>query len=118
MPLGSSRRIGPSAASAATTASTRRGGGRGPRGQADSARAGQPFGIDLIGAVHQVGGRARAAGDFDQAQRVGGVGRADHQHHVGVRGHVADRALPVGRRVADVRARRLGDAREASRVGR
>ena len=62
----------------------------------------------------QPGARAFALGDLDQAQRVGAVRRADHQHRVAAAGDRLDRRLAVRGRVADVLAARRLDRREAA----
>ena len=55
---------------------------------------------------------AGALGDFPQALRVGGVGRADHDHRIDERRDALHRLLAVGGGVADVFLVRAGDRRE------
>ena len=57
----------------------------GARGDADDARALQPLLADLAGVVDQVRLGAAVARDLDQAHRVGGVARADHEQQVAAR---------------------------------
>ena len=54
----------------------------------------------------------RLAGDLGQPDRVRGVLRADHEHHVGAARELLDRVLPILGRVADVLARRPLDGGE------
>src|SRR4030095_13540382 len=77
-------------------------------GDADDFDVFQPRLVDLVGLVDEVG-RARAAFqcNLDEPYRVGGVGRADHDHQIGVAAHELDRALPVLGGIADVVARRI-----------
>ena len=56
--------------------------------------------------------RAGLERDLDQADRVGGVAGADHDHQVGVRGDLLDRELAVLGGVADVVAGRVEQLRE------
>ena len=70
--------------------------------------------VDVGGALQQHGVRtAVAPGDFVQALRVGGIGRANHDHGVDDGRDLAHRLLPVGGGVADVllvRARRCSES--------
>src|SRR5690554_1078728 len=77
-----------------------RGGGTG--GYAYGLLAFQPFGINLVGFVDQIGGGAHAFGQFPQAVGVGAVGGAHYQHDVAVAGQLFDGILPVLGGVADV----------------
>ena len=73
----------------------------------------QPGLVDLAGVVDAVGRPgAGLEGDLGQAHRVGGVGRADHDHQVGLRADLLDGELAVLGGVADVVARRVEQVRE------
>ena len=70
--------------------------------------------VDLGGALHQHGaGAAVALRHLDQPQRVGGVGRAHHDHRVDVAGDRLHRFLAVGGGVADVLLVRPDDVGKA-----
>ena len=77
-------------------------GGAGAGGDADGLDALEPGLVDLGVVVDQVGVGAVLARDLDQAVRVRGVGRADHQDQVALARELLDRDLAVGGRVTDV----------------
>ena len=74
----------------------------------------KPAPVDLGGAVDQHRDLAAGAlGHFHQAQRIGGIGRADHDHRIDLGRDGLDRFLPIGGGVADVFLVRPVDRREA-----
>ena len=83
------------------------------RGQAHRRHAFQPGGVDLLGAIHPVGGsRTGLQRDLDQAHRVGRIRRSHHDDGVALGSHRLDRALAILSRVADVVGRRVDEVRE------
>src|SRR3989475_5388167 len=87
-------------------------GGRGAGGDADPAGPLEPFRTDVAHVVDQVGARAGRLRDFHEPDRVGAVGRPDHQQKVDVVRESLDGGLAVLGRIADVVARRADDLRK------
>src|SRR6185369_11562332 len=85
---------------------------RGTGGQGYRFRACQPFGPDRSAVLDQIRVGAQVLSDFHQPVRIRAVLRADHQHQVGLFGHVLYRYLPIFRGVADVLSVRSFDVRE------
>ena len=75
---------------------------RSARGNAQCLHAIQPGKIDIFGALDKPGYGARALGDFDEAKRIGAVGRTDDEQHVTASSNRLDRCLPVRRGVTDI----------------
>src|SRR5215218_1857430 len=84
-----------------------------PRGDPDRLDAVEPLLADLRGVVDQVRVGAVLARHLDEAVRVGGVGRSDHEHEIRLTRELLDRDLPVRRRVTDVVDLGADDVREA-----
>ena len=84
-----------------------------PGGDAHGAGAVEPSLVELAGVVDQMRRGAAVGGHLDEALRVGGVARADHEHDVALARELAHRGLTVGRRVTDVVGARADDLREA-----
>ena len=88
---------------------------RGPRGDADRAHTGEPCGIQLPRIIDTVGPAAIGQAllrHLHQPHRIRGIRRAYDHHAIGLLGNELDRGLPVGRGIADIRARRHLDPRE------
>jgi hypothetical protein len=83
-------------------------------GDAHAGGALDPGRVDLVGILDQVGVRAVPGRHLHQPVAVGGLRRADHDHHVGARGELLHRVLAVLRRVADVVLARELDPGEAA----
>ena len=84
----------------------------GAGGDPDRLDALEPGLVDLEVVVDQVRGGAVLARDLDQAVRVRGVRRADHQHQLALAGELLDGLLAVGGRVTDVVGLRTGHVGE------
>ena len=58
-------------------------------------------------------GAACSAGNLDQTARIGGHRIAHHQHQIGLRGDLFNRALAVAGGIADVTGTRAGNVAKA-----
>ena len=103
----------PRARKKSTSSATRFSGALAPEEMPTTRRPSSHCSLDFAGVVDQVGLGAAVARDLDEAHRVGGVARADHEHQVAERGHLLDGRLAVGGGVADVIRARADDRREA-----
>src|SRR5215471_3276542 len=104
----------PSAASLPSTPATRSSGTEAPLVTPTvAASASHLSSISPVRLVEVGGTRARVLRDLDEADRVGGVRRADDDDHVGLARDDLDGGLPVLRGVADVVAWRVDQLREA-----
>ena len=92
--------------SASTTSRTSTSGAEAPAVMPSVRTPVEPGEIEVRAAADQPRLGALALGDLDQAQRIGAVRRADHQHRVAARRDRLHRRLAVGGRVADVLAAR------------
>src|SRR5207244_5797089 len=83
-------------------------------GDAEIAQLAEPLPVDVPRAPYQRRARASGAlGDFLQALRVRGIGRADHDHGFDLRRDALDGFLAVGGGIADVVLLRTHDSSEA-----
>src|SRR5438309_9289416 len=93
-------------------------GGGGAGGEAEGRDPVEPGEVQFGGAADEAGAGALALGDLDEADGIGAVGGADHQHRLAAAGDLLDRGLAVRGRVADVVcARRLDRGKAAFEDG-